>query len=87
LHAAQHPLCNARNELCLLNSGEWVCHLSHGTSVTPMITGANTCPVSIWKPGGRQRFNDELPEHPPATHTSGHDDRCTSVHWLVAECG
>jgi hypothetical protein len=36
-----------------------------------MITGVNTFPVSVWKPGGRQRFNDELPEHPPATHTCG----------------
>ncbi|MGO9155261.1 hypothetical protein [Mycobacterium sp.] len=45
-------------------------------------------PMSIWKPGGRQRFKDELPariawlrerdgppKHPPATHTTGHDEK------------
>jgi len=44
-------------------------------------------PTSIWKSGGRQRFKelperiapvcerDELSEHPPATHTAGHDEK------------
>jgi hypothetical protein len=44
--------------------------------------------MSIWKPGGRQRLKDELPEriawlrerdelpeHPPATQTTGHDEK------------
>jgi hypothetical protein len=60
----------------------------------------STYPMSIWKPGGRQGFKDELPEriawlrerdelpeHPPATPPPGMTRRCTRVRWLVAECG